>query len=153
MECGMLSHKMRSVRGPKGFTLIELLIVVTLLGILAAIVIPQFSSASDEANANALKTDLRQIRQQIEIYRQEHGAYPELLEFASQMTMATDKAGNTAAVGTAGFPYGPYLTKVPKNPFVGTSTIGNGAVGSSAWYYDETTGEFYANDSAETSGF
>ena len=51
----------------KGFTLVEILIVVIILGILAAIVIPQFSQASTEARVSSLKTNLQTIRSQLEL--------------------------------------------------------------------------------------
>lgn len=53
----------------RAFTLIELLIIVTILGILAAILIPQFSRASSEAVKSALRSDLHTIREQFELYR------------------------------------------------------------------------------------
>jgi prepilin-type N-terminal cleavage/methylation domain-containing protein len=48
-----------------GFTLLEILSVVTLLGILAAIVVPQFSSATDEARPAAMATTVVYVRKQI----------------------------------------------------------------------------------------
>jgi prepilin-type N-terminal cleavage/methylation domain-containing protein len=56
------------MRKHKGFTLIEILIVVVILGILAAIVIPQFTDASQEAAASNLRSQLQTIRSQIELY-------------------------------------------------------------------------------------
>jgi general secretion pathway protein G len=134
----------------RAFTLVEILIVVVILGILAAIVVPQFTSATNESRENALKMSLHRIRQQLEIYEQQHdGDYPSLENFEEQMTLASDSLGNTAAVGTDGFPHGPYIREIPKNPFTSTNTVGDGAVGDSDWYYDEITGEFAANDEAE----
>ena len=53
----------------KAFTLIEILIVVVILGILAAIVIPQFTDASDQANVASMKSQLQTMRSQIELFR------------------------------------------------------------------------------------
>jgi len=133
----------------RGFTLVEILVVVVILGILAGIVLPQFSNAADESKESAMKQNLLRMRQQIELYSQQHnGDYPTLANFIDQMTLASDQTGDTAAVGTAGYHLGPYLQKMPRNPYTDTIPIGNGAVGTSAWYYDETTGHIAPNDSA-----
>ncbi len=59
-----------------GFTLIEILIVVVILGILAAIVIPQFTDASQEAGESSTKSQLQTVRSQIELYRVKNGGVP-----------------------------------------------------------------------------
>ena len=51
--------KRQSVRGSSGFTLVEILIVVIILGILAAIVIPQFTNASNDARQNSVASTLQ----------------------------------------------------------------------------------------------
>lgn len=60
----------------RGFTLIEILIVVVILGILAAIVIPQFSSASNEAAVSSVRSQLQTLRSQVELYRVQNNGYP-----------------------------------------------------------------------------
>ncbi len=60
----------------KGFTLVELLIVVIILALLAAIVVPQFASSTDDAKLASLDTTLSNLRAAIDLYYQQHGAYP-----------------------------------------------------------------------------
>ena len=132
-------------RGSRGFTLVEVLIVVIVLGILAAIVVPQFSRASDDANLSALKTNLQTIRAQLELYKIQHnGSYPTLAAFTAQLTAGTD------ITGAAGTTYGPYLLTIPTNPFSNVSTVTNTTppAATLGWFYDQATGEFRANDSA-----
>ena len=64
-------------RKQTGFTLVEILIVVVILGILAAIVVPQFTNASNEAIKGALQSQLQTIESQFELYRvRNQGAEP-----------------------------------------------------------------------------
>src|SRR5207244_9102206 len=54
------------------FTLIEIRIVITILRIIATIVLPQFSTASNTARENMLKDELRYLRTQIVVYKAQH---------------------------------------------------------------------------------
>jgi len=56
------------LKGRKGFTLIELLIVVVIIGILAAIAIPKFSKTREKTYFSAMKSDLKNLATQQEIY-------------------------------------------------------------------------------------
>ncbi len=146
----ILHTQIASRRRAHAFTLVEILVVVVILGILAAIVVPQFTSAASESRDSSLKMDLYRIRQQIQIYRQQHdGRFPTLADFEAQMTTASDKQGDTAPLGTVGYNLGPYIREVPVNPHTSSRDISAGAIGSSAWFYDETDGTFRANNSAE----
>jgi general secretion pathway protein G len=136
-----------------GFTLVEILIVVVILGILAAIVIPQFSDASTQAKESSLVSDLQTIRSQIQLYKIQHnGNLPAAATFTTQMTTYTLVDGTAAdpqAPGTG--VYGPYLQAVPKNPFNELATIDTtGTAGDNVggWEYNATTGAFNADDNA-----
>lgn len=90
----------------KAFTLVEILIVVVILGILAAIVVPQFTNATNDAQAGNIKAQLSSLNRQIELYRaRNNGALP--------------------AIGTfwADLVNGGYIKAAPKNPAV-PSTAG-----------------------------
>ena len=154
------------MKAKKGFTLVEILIVVVILGILAAIVIPQFTSASTEAKEAALVSNLQAMRSQIELYKIQHndelpgvqqgGATCTGADFETAMTTNTDQDG------VAGGRFGPYMQKIPVNPFstaaAGENSVGTGvaekdpaAVGdnSTAWWFvisGADAGMFQAND-------
>ena len=63
------------MRNVKGFTLIELLVVVVIIGILAAIAIPQFTSTKERALDSAAKSDLRNMMTAQESYFASNQAY------------------------------------------------------------------------------
>jgi general secretion pathway protein G len=116
LEVEIVDEKGRKMEAKSGFTLVEILIVVCILGILAAIVIPQYSESSTEAKFSSLCTDLQTLRSQIELYKIQHNNFPpSFVNFVAQMTTYSDISGNTAAAKTVVFYYGPYMQKVPVN--------------------------------------
>ncbi|WP_273266974.1 type IV pilin protein [Flexistipes sinusarabici] len=66
----------RKSNGKKGFTLIELLVVVAIIGILAAIAIPQFAQYRENAFNSAAESDLRNVKTSLESYYAENLGYP-----------------------------------------------------------------------------
>ena len=140
------------MKAKSGFTLVEILIVVVILGILAAIVIPQFTEASTEAKTSSLCTDLQTVRSQIELYKIQHNdnlpasAGEASADFERRMTTQTDIAG------AAGADYGPYLQKIPTNQFndLNTVRVDGAAAGANTdgWRFDTTSGLFQADDTA-----
>ncbi len=149
------------MRNNKGFTLVEILIVVIILGILAAIVIPQFTEASNDARESALASDLQTVRSQLELYKVQHlENYPPTTSsdvFKEKLTARTNSAG-TVGTDPDDYPYGPYLQKFPSNPFkTGTDAsavkFGDGSdigAGDQGWYFNTSTKKFSPNDADHT---
>jgi general secretion pathway protein G len=150
----------------KGFTLVEILLVVTILGILAAMVLPTFQGNIATAKESASKSNLMTIRAQIELYKLQHNGYPPgyvnglgvpVATVPLQLIETTTVAGITSpsTVPSDPFFYGPYLKKIPENPFNKLSTIAYVAEGtafsaavngtSSGWLYKKETSEVALN--------
>jgi len=145
------------------FTLIEVLIVVVIMAVLAATIIPQFSSSTTDAKDSSLKFNMHTLRSQIELYKVHHlGNYPDQIGDAvngwlPQLTRPTNVSGTVGAVGDANFPYGPYVEgDLPANPFDGKNAVTavdlggakptavSGALGG--WQYDPNTGAIWPNN-------
>ncbi|MGA2496117.1 MAG: type II secretion system protein [Tepidisphaeraceae bacterium] len=107
----MLTHNKRL-----GFTLVEILIVVVILGILAAIVMPQFSNATTDTKKAALSDQLHNLRIQVQLYTLQHGDQSPNITGSSwdDLVAATTYQGN---------PRGPYLPSIPKNPLNSFSNV------------------------------
>jgi general secretion pathway protein G len=143
------------MRAKSGFTLVEILIVVVILGILAAIVIPQFTDASTEAKTSSLCSDLQTFRSQIELYKIQHN---DNLPGAGTATLSQALIGKTTVAGAVGgaTDFGPYLQKIPTNPFNGLATIAEADAtpaapdNSTGWFFNTTTGEVRPNDTTDS---
>ena len=144
----------RSIR--RGFTLVEILIVVIILGILAAIVIPQFTNASTNARAASVVSQLQTLRSQIQLFKLQHNdTLPNLVGSSpscwDQLMKKTNIAGtvDTTATGL----YGPYLETIPKNPLnsnVDVVAASGSPVATTGWTYDATTGDLKATNQTAT---
>ncbi len=175
-----MRSSIRSKR-PSGFTLIELLVVVIILAILAAIVIPQFSSATTDTQEAALDSNLGAMRNAIELYKAQHTTYPGAVAssggtcaattkgtgalntaqaFTDHMLMYTDSAGTACSLGDAVYKYGPYLRKgVPADPITQTAVVVVTSAGTplvpavttGGWAYDTRSGQIVMNSNVNDS--
>ena len=145
---------MSTNRRRDAFTLIEVLIVVVIMAVLAATIIPQFSSSTKDAKESSLKFNMHTMRSQIELYKVHHlSTYPTIQAGSlPQLTGATNVSGDVGAAGTS-YPYGPYVdNELPENPFNESNTVvaGTGAAvvaGGAGWQYDVNTGGIWPNNS------
>ncbi|MBA3254965.1 MAG: type II secretion system major pseudopilin GspG [Pseudomonadota bacterium] len=63
-------------RRSRGFTLIEIMVVITILGVLAALIVPRVVGRTDDAKIAAAKQDIASIMQALKLYRLDNGRYP-----------------------------------------------------------------------------
>ncbi len=129
-------------RVSRAFTLIEILIVVVILGILAAIVIPQFTDASQQAMESSVVTQLQTLRSQIEL----HDVQFPLTPF-NPLVPGNPNAWDQLTTGD-------YLQSEPKNPMMNGSPDVAAAVGAAnGWIWADPNGwgiNIYAPNQLDT---
>ena len=143
-----------SNRRVTGFTLIEILIVVIILGILAAVVIPQLSHATTDARRSAMASTVQTLRNQVALYRVQHSdKLPDATNFWNLMMSKTDATGAAWTTSSTTGPFGPYMQTQPANALNALSTVLDGTNASTisssvGFVYDYTggTGQLWGTD-------
>ena len=139
----------------KKITKIELAVIAVCLGVVAAIIIPKYSLASTNARGAELISALQTIRCQVELYKIQHDdLFPGQL-YSGDSIRRRDFTEALTTRDAEGL--GPYLLKVPKNPFnaknsitfVNDETARPTGVEETGWWLNIATGEFRACDSFE----
>lgn len=81
---------MNTIPQKQGFTIVELMIVIVVIAILAAITIVGYTGVQGRAHDTAVQSDLRQIANQLEMWRLDSGHYPRLAHFTGRLEPAAD---------------------------------------------------------------
>jgi general secretion pathway protein G len=103
-------HSTRRRAVQAGFTLIELMVVLVIIGVLAALIVPNVLDRADDARATAAKTDVNNLMQALKLYRLDNQRYPSS-EQGLQALVAKPSAGAVPPN------WKPYLEKLPNDPW------------------------------------
>ena len=94
----------------RGFTLIELMVVLVIIGVLAALIVPNVLDRTDDARATAARTDVANLMQALKLYKLDNQRYPS----AEQGLQALIAKPSTNPVPHN---WRPYLEKLPNDPW------------------------------------
>ena len=98
------------LRRTAGFTLIELMVVLVIIGVLAALIVPNVLDRTDDARATAARTDVHNIMQALKLYKLDNQRFPSA-EQGLQALIARPSAA------PAPMNWKPYLEKLPSDPW------------------------------------
>jgi general secretion pathway protein G len=104
----MKALKRRALRA--GFTLIELMVVLIIIGVLAALIVPNVLERADDARVTAAHTDVTNLMQALKLYRLDNQRYPT----AEQGLQALITKPTTEPIPPN---WKPYLEKLPNDPW------------------------------------
>jgi general secretion pathway protein G len=99
-------------RRTRGFTLIEIMVVITILGVLAALIVPKIVGRTDDARISAAKQDVATIMQAMKLYRLDNGRYP-----TTEQGLHALIERPTTEPQPSNWKQGGYLERLPKDPW------------------------------------
>jgi general secretion pathway protein G len=99
-----------SRRRGRGFTLIELMVVLVIIGVLAALIVPNVLDRADDARVTAARTDVNNLVQALKLYRLDNQRYP-------SGEQGLEALVRKPTAGTVPPNWRPYLDKLPNDPW------------------------------------
>lgn len=112
---------MKDLTRNRAFTLVELLIVIIIIAVLAAVVVPKFANSGIRSKEAALRSDLKVMRNAVDLFKSDTGAFPSTLADLAA-TAAPAKGKDAAGVDkniTASDWKGPYMEEIKSDPVSG----------------------------------
>ena len=103
-------HRPRHTERAAGFTLIELMVVLVIIGVLAALIVPNVLNRADDARVTAARTDVNNLMQALKLYKLDNQRFPSA-DQGLQALVAKP------SVGTIPPNWKPYLDKLPNDPW------------------------------------
>ena len=94
----------------RGFTLIELMVVLVIIGVLAALIVPNVLDRTDDARATAAKADINNLMQALKLYKLDNQRFPSA-EQGLEALVNKPTAGNVPPNWRR------YLDKLPADPW------------------------------------
>ena len=105
-----MTPKPRQKTAPRGFTLIELMVVLVIIGVLAALIVPNVLDRTDDARATAARTDVNNLMQALKLYKLDNQRFPTAEQGLEALV-------RKPTVGVVPPSWKPYLDKLPADPW------------------------------------
>ncbi len=100
----------KSLRKSRGFTLIELMVVLVIIGVLAALIVPNMLDRADDARVTAARTDVNNLMQALKLYKLDNLRYPSGEQGLQALVVKP-------TIGVIPPNWRPYLDKLPADPW------------------------------------
>lgn len=100
------------MRRSQGFTLLEIMVVIVILGLLAAMVVPNLMGNKEQADRQKVVVDIQQLESMLDLYKMNNGFYP-----TTEQSLQALVTQATSEPMPRSFPDGGYIKRLPQDPW------------------------------------